>query len=114
MSATNLNTSEITDPGDAAAIPVTSVDILCGLDSSGGETRTLPDPKMVGQKAYFISAWTSGMGGTILMTADSDVDQTGNDKILFNSDGDFVALIGVKRLGSLRWQIIGSDGVALS
>lgn len=114
MSVSNFNTTVVADPGDAGTIAIGNYSLICGLDSGGAETRTLPDPSTVGQQAYFYAAWTAGLGGTIAVNAASAVDQTGNDTIGFNSDGDFVALIAVKRTGSLRWQIVGSDGVALS
>ena len=108
----NFNTNNISDPGNGAAIPVGNYNICVMLVSAGaGETRTLADPTFVGQTCSFC---VDTDGGAIAITAASIVNQAANTIMTFSHVDDCCNLTAVTKAGSLRWQIIGNDGVALS
>lgn len=110
--APQLVTEEITDPGNAGAIPVTSSG-SCMLTSGGSnETRTIAIPTFVGQRLN-IGFDTDG-GGQIAITVAAAVNQAGNTVLTGADAGDHVSLEAITVGGALRWRILANDGFALS
>lgn len=105
-----LVANEITDPGDAGAIPVTRSG-SCALTSAAGETRTVADPSFAGQQLN-ISFDTDG--GDIAITFASAINQTGNTVATCADAGDHLLVIGVEIGGAAKWRIVANDGFALS
>ena len=111
MSNTNLNTLKVTDPGNAGAIPVTAVNMVCNMVSAGaGETRTLADPKFVGQTCTLTHDTD---GGGITVTAASVINKAGNNTMEFAHLRDSALLVAVTAGGALRWQLFGDDDLTL-
>ena len=110
--ATNLNTRNVADPGNGKAIPVGNYNIVCNLVTAGsGETRTLPNPKVVGQTCA-LTVDTDGV--SMDMTAASVINKAGNQVMAFDHLRDSAFLVAVTAGGALRWQIFGNDDVTLS
>lgn len=108
--AATANAYRITDPGNGAAIPVTS-DGHCPLTSAGAETRTLATPSYVGQRLSLIC---DVYVGDIVVTSAQRINQAGNTIMTFGAAADYIALEAVQIGGALRWQVAANDGVALS
>ena len=110
---------EINDPGDAGRITAVGEGfvLLVTKQAGPGETRTLTDPIYAGQvlDLFFESA-----SGDCVITADSAVNQTGNNTLTFANAGDHVRLYGGRDgAGDREWRVVadgtpGNDGVALS
>lgn len=101
---------EITDPGDAGAIPVDrsgNVQIV----TAGAETRTLAAPTYVGQQ-LLISMETDG--GDCVIECATTVNQTGNNRLTLADAGDACTLVAKKNGANIRWSVGHNDGVALS
>jgi predicted RecA/RadA family phage recombinase len=116
-SVTNTTTSvgpdvaEITDPGDAGAVPVTTSG-TCMLVSAGAETRTLAIPTFIGQR---LTLTMKTDGGDITLTAAAAVNQTGNNTLAFGAERDTIILQAIELDDdSLAWHVVSNDGVALS
>lgn len=107
-----LITEEITDPGDGAAIPVTSSGSLMLTSGGSGETRTLAIPTFVGQRLS-IGFDTDG-GGDIAITVAAAVNQAGNTTLTGADAGDHISLEAITVGGSYLWRILANDGFALS
>jgi len=103
--------SELTDPGDAGAIPVTGSGYL-EIVSEGAETRTMAVP--AGNVADQIMLAMKTDGGTVTLTVASAVNTTGNNTLTFAEEGDVVILTAVDLDGTMAWRITANDGVALS
>ena len=106
----NALTAEITDPGNAGAIPVTDsghVDIV----TTTAQTRTLAAPTYVGQLLE-ISLKTDG--GDCVITCATTVNQTGNNTITLGDAGDAVLLVAKANGTNKRWSVVSNDGCALS
>lgn len=103
-------TNDITDPGDAGAIPVTNSGV-CPMTSAGAETRTLAIPSFIGQQLSLID---DVHVGNIIVTVASAVNQTGNNTLTFGAAADSCFLVAMQLAGVLVWRIMGNDGVALS
>ena len=101
---------EITDPGNAGAIPVTQSGV-CNLASGGVETRTLAIPTYNGQTLVLMCATYVG---NITITSAQRLNQAGNVTMTFGAVEDAVFLVAVEIGAALRWKIFGNDGVALS
>jgi hypothetical protein len=108
--ATGGLTTAIADPGDAAAIPVTSSGYV-PLVSAGAETRTLAAPTFIGQ---VLNAYFKTDGGDCVVTCATAVNQTGNNTLTFADAGDQIVLMAVESGANLRWRVQSNDGVALS
>lgn len=102
--------SEITDPGDAGAIPVTASGWI-SLVSAGAETRTMAAPTFAGQR---ISMGFQTDGGDVVLTVSTGVNQTGNNTATFADAGDHFVVEAIEVGANLRWRVIANDGVALS
>jgi|ETNvirenome_6_85_1030632.scaffolds.fasta_scaffold01368_4 hypothetical protein len=101
---------EITDPGDAGAVPVTDSG-FCNLVTAGAETRTMAIPAAEGLEIT-INMLTDGGNG--VLTVASAVNATGNNTLTFGATSDVVRFLAVDNGGTLAWRIIANDGVALS
>ena len=101
---------EIADPGDAGAIPVTTGGTV-KLVSATSETRTIADPTFLGQ-TITLTALT--LGGGIIVTAASPVNQAGNTAMTFGLAGDTIMLVCIARTAGLEWHAASNDGVTLS
>lgn len=100
----------ITDPGDAAAIPVIKSGV-CPMTSAGAETRTIAAPSFIGQQIALIA---DVYVGDIVVTSATTVNQTGNNTLTFGVAADACILTAMQVAGSLVWRITANDGVALS
>jgi hypothetical protein len=106
-------TTNISDPGDGAAVPVTaSGTINLTIAESAAETNALAIPTFAGQELA-INAGTVGSGGTRVITSAQAVNQTGNTTLTFAASADFILLKAVKIGAALRWRVAVNDGVAL-
>lgn len=103
-------TNEITDPGDAGAIPVTASG-SCAMTTAGTETRTLARPTNVGD---MLSLFIDTDGGQATITVTGGVNQTGNNTIVMAQAGDHIVLVGISVGGTKRWSVVSNDGCALS
>jgi hypothetical protein len=110
--ARDVGTKTIADPGTGAAIPVThSVNIALTI-AAGAETNTLAAPTYRGQTMAII-ADTAG-GGSRAITSAVSINQATNTIMTFGALRDFIKLEGVYASGTLKWQVVANDGVALS
>lgn len=108
--APQLVTEEITDPGNAGAIPVTSSG-SCMLTTTGVETRTLAIPTFVGQR---LNIGFDTDGGNVTITVAQAVNQAGNTALLGEDAGDHISLEAITVGGALRWRVLANDGFSLS
>lgn len=81
------------------------------LVSAAAETRTLDDPERAGLE---LTLCMETDGGDVVVTADSAVNQTGNNTLTFADAGDQITLKAIKSGSSLVWRVTSNDGVALS
>ena len=105
---------ELADPGDGGALAATTTCFvaLVSAHASPGETRTLGDPLFVGQELDLIFETD---GGDCVVTADSAVNQTGNNTLTFADAGDHLRLIGARDgAGAYEWRVVANDGVGLT
>lgn len=106
------NVLAMADPGDAGRIKPTGYGQVCALVSAAAETRTLADPIFVGQR--FTLAMVED-GGDVTVTADSPVNQTGNNTLVFGDVKDAVDFFAVPDGdGGFEWRVAANDTVALS
>jgi hypothetical protein len=103
--------SALTDPGTAAAIPVTR-SASVAIVTAGSETNTLAIPAFVGQ-TLSLYADTYAVGNRVVTSAQR-INQAGNTIMTFGAAGDFIKLEAITIAGALRWQVVANDGVALS
>jgi predicted RecA/RadA family phage recombinase len=108
--ASNPKTTNIADPGNAGAIPVTAsghVDIV----TAAAETRTIAAPSFEGEELLL------GMktdGGDCVITVATTINQTGNNTITLNDAGDAVLLVAKVNGSNKRWSVAFNDGASLS
>lgn len=99
------------DPGDGGAIDVTG-STFTEITTAAAETRTLGDPRYVGQEIVIVFI---ADGGDCVITAASPVNQAGNNTLTFSDVGELVQLVGKHNLtDGWEWGVIAADGVALS
>jgi len=101
----------VADPGDAGAIPVDACGVCPIVTDGGAETRTLDDPTFAGQ---VLTLAMKTDGGDAVITADSAVNQAGNNTITMDDPGDTVFLVGVEIGAALAWRVVVNDGCTLS
>lgn len=102
--------TNLTDPGDAGAIPVTksgSVPIV----TAAAETRTLAIPTAIGQT---LTIFFKTDGGDCVVTVASAINAAGNNTITLNDANDSITLIGVHNGTALAWRVLVNDGASLS
>lgn len=102
--------TEIEDPGDAGAIPVTKSG-YCSIVTAGAETRTLAAPLFAGQR---ITLTLKTDGGDAVVTVATGINQTGNNTVTMNDAGDTLSLVGVEVGSNKRWRTLHNDGCTLS
>lgn len=111
--AKGVKPTQLSDPGDAGAIPVGGyMSAVCSMTSAGAETRTLAIPTAEGQELLLIA--DNQTAGDIVLTVASAVNATGNTVLTFGDNGDNIKLLGIDVAGTLRWTVAFNDGVALS
>jgi predicted RecA/RadA family phage recombinase len=106
----NALTAELTDPGNAGAIPVTDSG-HCDLVTTGAQTRTLAAPTYLGQ-LLLVSLKTDG--GNCVITCATTVNQTGNNTITLDDAGDAILLVAKANGSNKRWSVVSNDGCTLS
>ena len=106
----NALTADLTDPGNAGAIPVTDSG-HCDLVTTGAQTRTLAAPTYVGQM-LIVSLKTDG--GNCVITCATTVNQTGNNTITLDDAGDAILLVAKANGTNKRWSVVSNDGCSLS
>lgn len=103
---------EIVDPGDEGAIaPTSSGTVALVTTEGGGETRDLADPEFVGQ---LLALTLDTDGGDCVITAESAVNQNGDNTLTFDNAGETIVLIGVSVGGDPKWRVLSNDGVGLT
>ena len=100
----------IADPGDGAAIPVTSSG-SCAITTAGAETRTMAIPTRIGQ---MITLYFKTDGGDAVITVAAAINVAGNTIITMADANDSITLLGAQSGGGLVWRAISNDGPALS
>ena len=104
---------EIDDPGNAGAISVSRPGYVNLITLSGAQTRTLADPKYIGQELDIF--FESDGGGDCVITAASAVNQNGDTIMTFSDTGEHIRLVGhYNPTDEWEWRVICNDGVALS
>ncbi|MCX5683142.1 MAG: DUF2190 family protein, partial [Planctomycetota bacterium] len=106
----NALTADLTDPGNAGAIPVTDSG-HCDLVTTGAQTRTLAAPTYLGQM-LLVSLKTDG--GNCVITCATTVNQTGNNTITLDDAGDAILLVAKANGTNKRWSVVSNDGCSLS
>ncbi len=108
---------QIADPGAAGHIGAVTDSYVLLVSSQSSATRTLGDPLYEGQE---LDLFFETDGGDLVITADSAVNQAGNNTLTFADAGDHLRLVGGRAGGGEReWRVRadgtpGNDGVALS
>lgn len=103
---------QITDPGDAGAIPVTESGSVA-LSTGGAETRTVGAPTFAGQTlAFFMQV----DGGDCAITFGTALNVTGNTVATFANVRETLIVMAVvsTAAGALVWRPIHLDGPVLS
>ena len=98
---------EITDPGDAGAIPVV-LSGSCALTTAAPETRTMLAPTFACQ---WLSLSGDVIAGTCTVTVASGLDQFGSTIIEVNGAGDYILLEAAQVAGALVWRVASARGV---
>lgn len=106
----DLESDDITDPGDAGAIPA-NANGVCEIVTAAAETRTLAIPARLGINLDIIMHTD---GGDCVITVASAINQTGDNTITLGAVRDFIRLGSCKVGGALGWRVITNDGAALS
>jgi len=106
----NALTADLTDPGNAGAIPVTDSG-HCDLVTTAAQTRTLAAPTYLGQ-LLLVSLKTDG--GNCVITCATTVNQTGNNTITLDDAGDAILLVAKANSTNIRWSVASNDGCTLS
>ncbi len=102
--------NQITDPGNAGAIPVTANGTV-QIVTTAAQTRTLAVPTHVGQ---LLALNMKTDGGDCVITVAAAINATGNNTITLNDAGDLIVLQGMMNGANLRWKVVANDGAALS
>lgn len=110
--AATLVNKAISDPGNGAAIPVTTSGCIDMTIGAGAETNTLAIPTFLGQDLLIV-AGTIGAGSRAITCAQA-INQAGNTVMTFGQASDFISLVAIKIGGAFRWRVQANDGVALS
>lgn len=102
--------TDIADPGNTGAIPVTRSG-CCAITTAGAETRTLAVPAKTGIK---LAISMDVNGGDCVIAAATAINQTGNNRITLNDAGDTILLESVQKAGIIIWRISANDGATLA
>jgi hypothetical protein len=99
------------DPGSGGNILTHQAGFI-KLVTGGAETRTMDDPQWLGQ---IIDLFFETDAGNCVITADSAINQTGNNTLTLADAGDHIRLAGSRDgAGDFEWRVVANDGVALS
>lgn len=101
----------IPDPGAGGTIKSDRQFAVCELTTVAAEARTLADPEFPGQRLSLVLRVD---GGDATVTADSPINQTGNNTIVAGDAGDSIHLVGIRDGDDLEWRVLMNDGTALS
>lgn len=99
------------DPGNGNDINVDRCPCVISIETAAAETRTLPNPPRAGVSLNLVFLTD---GGDCVITAASDVDQSGNNVITLNDAGDTVALLAVRTTAGFSWRLIANVGATLA
>lgn len=100
------------DPGSSGNILSNRAGVIRLVTTAGAETRTLDDPVYDAQELHLFFETDAG---DCVVTADSAVNQTGNNTLTFADAGDHLFLVGGRDgAGGYEWRVLANDGVALS
>lgn len=103
--------SDLGDPGASGNILANRAGYVQFV-TAAGETRTLDDPIFIGQELHLFFETDNG---NCVVTADSAINQTGNNTLTFADAGDHIFLIGGRDgAGDYEWRAVANDGVELS
>jgi hypothetical protein len=103
---------KFSDPGNGLYIRPPGNFQHCQVVTAAAETRKLGDPYFLGQW-FTISMLTDG--GDCVITADSPVNQTGNNTITLNDAKDAITLTSVADgAGGFEWRVVENNGTSLS
>lgn len=107
------NSNIIKDPGNAGNILLQGRSLgVCELVSAGAETRTLPRPTAVGQRAL-ISMITDA--GDITLTVTGGINEDGDTTFTFSDPGQFLDLVSIRTVSSgtstYAWRKISDYGL---
>ncbi len=98
---------DLADPGNGGTITATAQDSIVRLIGGAGETRTIADPTILGQR---LTLYSEVVAPTVTVTATSAIDASSNDLVRFTAPGQTVWFVAVSKIGGgLRWQYMGSD-----
>lgn len=103
---------EITDPGDAGAIPVVGSGYCNLVSGAAPESRTVADPASADIRIRF-SFKTDG-GGDVGIVFVSQFDGTGNKKITMADAGDWAEVASRAVGAGYTWVLVAESGCALT
>lgn len=110
--ALGIEPRNLGDPGDGGNIQANQAGYVALISSGGAETRTLDDPQWEGQ---IMDLFFETDGGDIVITADSPVNQTGNNTLTTQDAGDHLRLVGARDgAGGYEWRVVANDGFGLT
>ena len=96
----------LTDPGDAAAIPVTHGNAMCELESAGVETRTIAAPTRAGQQLHVTM---KVYVGAVTITIASTYDTANQNTLVSSAVGESFLLIAVAVGAAYEWRIYNNN-----
>lgn len=106
VSLTQYMPAEITDPGDAGAIPVTRSGV-CHIVTAGAETRTVADPTAVGLRLTLLFLTD---GGNCVITFASPVNEADDNTLTFANVGAAADFVSARDgAGAYHWHVVGTD-----
>ena len=106
--------NSVEDPGTGTAITASRGVTLIAIETgSSGETNTLPDPDYEG--LVLALHMTVDGGGDRVITADTALNQAGNNTITFDTVEDYIELRSVKTAtaGVYKWKVLVTDGTGI-
>lgn len=103
----------LNDPGNGGIIAIepNGSHKTLAIKTAGAETRTLRDPSQVG---LHLTVFMDTDGGNCVITADTAVNEAGNNTITLDDPGETIKLESITIGGVAVWRVVGTDGAALS
>ena len=103
------------DPGDGGEILTTNkgrstVAMACGTSA---EARDLPAPTRAGIEIA-LTLSVRGAGGSVVVATEEALDGNGNNRLTFDTEGDYARLESINLVGKIVWRVLGGDGVVPS
>jgi len=102
---------KVSDPGDAAAIPVTHSSTI-PITTAAAETNTMAIPTFLGQRIILVCD-VYAVGDRVITVA-SAINVAGNTIMTFGAARDGIELKAIQLAGVLAWEVVWNNGVALS